>query len=78
MVQSLAINPKIAALREKEYRTKLKELSSEGLIQELLSYLDYEEESDSGRVFHPIYISSTRALISPCIAMLIKEMRKRV
>jgi hypothetical protein len=63
---------------EKAYKKKLKELSSEELIQEFISYLDYTEESDSGRVFHPIQISSCRALMSPCIAMLIKEMRKRV
>ena len=78
MAQSLAINTTLSKSIEKAYKKKLKELSSEELIQEFLSYLDYTEESDSGRVFHPIQISSTRALMSPCIDMLIKEMRKRV
>lgn len=78
MVQSLAVNTTLSKTLEKEYKKKLKELSSEELIQEFLSYLDYTEESDSGRVFHPIQISSVRVLMSPCIAMLISEMRKRV
>ena len=78
MAQSLAINTTLSKPIEKEYKKKLKELSPEELIQELLSYLDYTEESDSGRVFHPIVISSSRALMSPCLDMLIKEMRKRV
>ena len=78
MAQSLAINTTLSKSIEKAYKKKLKELSSEELIQELLSYLDYTEESDSGREFHPIQISSTRILMSPCIDMLIKEMRKRV
>lgn len=78
MVQSLAIDTKTSKGIEVGYKKKLKELSSDELIQEFLSYLDYTEESDSGRVFHPIQISSVRVLMSPCIEMLIKEMRKRV
>jgi len=34
------------------------------LLQELIDILDIEEESDSGTLFHPAYISCCRVLLN--------------
>lgn len=60
-----------------EYANNLNNLNSLGLIRELLSYLDYTEESDSGRVFHPVTISSCRVMAMEPLDMLLKQMRKQ-
>ena len=39
-------------------------------------YLDYQEESDSGRVFNPIHISCTRALMTKPLGELLKRMKE--
>ena len=39
-------------------------------------YLNYQEESDSGRVFNPIHISCTRAMMIEPLARLLMRMKK--
>jgi len=39
-------------------------------------YLDYQEESDSGRVFNPIHISCTRVMKLEPLAKLLIRMRE--
>jgi len=78
MVYSLAVRSDVSEERRKEYAAKLQEFSNNDILKEFLSYLDYTEESDSGRVFHPITISCARCLMAPCLDMLLDEMRKRV
>ena len=39
-------------------------------------YLDYQEESDSGRVFNPIHVSCTRAMMVEPLAKLLLRMRE--
>jgi len=39
-------------------------------------YLDYTEVSDSDKEFHPIYISSCRALMTQELSKILKEMRE--
>jgi hypothetical protein len=39
-------------------------------------YLDYTEESDSGRVFNPIHISCTRVMMIEPLAKLLMRMRE--
>jgi len=39
-------------------------------------YLNYEEESDSGRVFNPIHVSCTRAMMIEPLAKLLMRMRE--
>jgi hypothetical protein len=39
-------------------------------------YLNYEEESDSGRVFNPIHISCTRAMMIEPLAELLMRMKE--
>ena len=39
-------------------------------------YLDYQEESDSGRVFNPIHSSCTRALMTKPLVELLDRMKK--
>lgn len=66
--------------RDKEvaaYQEYIDGMSAPELMAEFINYLDYTEESDSGRVFHPIQISSVRVAMTPALDMVIKEMRKR-
>jgi hypothetical protein len=39
-------------------------------------YLDYQEESDSGRVFNPIHVSCTRVMMTEPLAKLLMRMRE--
>jgi len=39
-------------------------------------YLDYQEESDSGRVFNPIHVSCTRAMMIEPLAKLLGRMKE--
>jgi len=39
-------------------------------------YLNYEEESDSGRVFNPIHVSCTRAMMIEPLAKLLMRMKE--
>ena len=39
-------------------------------------YLDYQEESDSGRVFNPIHISCTRVMMVEPLAKLLMRMKE--
>jgi hypothetical protein len=39
-------------------------------------YLDYQEESDEGRVFNPIHISCTRVMMIEPLAKLITRMKE--
>jgi hypothetical protein len=40
------------------------------------NYLDYQEESDSGRVFNPIHVSCTRVMMIEPLAKLLIRMRE--
>lgn len=62
---------------EQDYIYSLQNMEDRELIAELFSYLDYTEESDSGRVFHPITISSCRVGLSPGLDMVLKHLRAR-
>ena len=39
-------------------------------------YLDYQEESDSGRVFNPIHISCTRVMMTKPLGELLSRMKE--
>ena len=39
-------------------------------------YLNYEEESDSGRVFNPIHLSCTRAMMIEPLAKMLMRMKE--
>jgi len=54
----------------------MKELKD--LVKEFFSILDEEEESDSGRVFHPVYISSCRVMKTKRLGELFTEMKKLI
>lgn len=47
-----------------------------GLVLELFSILDAEEESDSGRVFHPVYISSCRVMQTERLRRILPRMKE--
>jgi len=45
-------------------------------VRELFEkYLNHREESDSGRMFAPIYVSSCRALMTGPLGELLEKMR---
>jgi len=62
----------------KEYEDKITNMSVLELMEEFISYLDYTEESDSGREFHPVDIGSCRIGLAPSLNMVLKEMRYRI
>jgi hypothetical protein len=70
------ISTDLAEPVREEYAARLARLTDKELIKELLSYLDYEEESDSGRVFHPVTISSCRVMAMEPLDMLLTQMRR--
>jgi hypothetical protein len=62
-------NAEIEALKEKLELQTLVKLFFE-------DYLDVQEESDSGRVFNPIHVSCTRAMMTEPLAKLLIRMRE--
>lgn len=50
----------------------------EDCVRSLFKILDAEEESDSGRVFNPTYISSCRVEHSSKLGTLLPKMRKLI
>lgn len=60
-----------------EYEEELKHKSTVELVAELFSYLDYTEESDSGRIFHPVTIGSCRVTLTQSLALVLDELKKR-
>jgi len=59
-----------------EYQEKLDAMSLEELVKEFFTYLDVEEESDSGRVFNPVTISCCRVLMSAPLDAVLERMRR--
>jgi 3'-phosphoadenosine 5'-phosphosulfate sulfotransferase (PAPS reductase)/FAD synthetase len=45
------------------------------LVKTLFYYLDYQEESDGGRMFHPVTISCCRALMTQPLNELLDELK---
>lgn len=50
----------------------------EQCVKNFLEILDIKEESDSGRVFSPVYISSVRVLETAKLSIILKKMRELV
>lgn len=46
------------------------------LVKELFELLDHTEESDSGKEFHPITISSCRVLMTERLNKVLAELRE--
>ena len=45
------------------------------LVRKLFVYLDYQEESDNGKLFNPIQITCCRALMTPKLDKLLDELK---
>lgn len=76
-MKQFSIRSNIHDQQVKDYLSELQKKSDRELIKEFISFLDYTEESDSGRVFHPISISSCRVMLTPALNMILQEMRDR-
>jgi hypothetical protein len=50
----------------------------ETLVKDFFVFLDYTEESDSGRIFHPIAISCCRALMIEPLSACLNKLRAAV
>lgn len=61
-----------------EYIKKLQSMTPLELIAELFTYFEYIEESDSGRVFHPVCISNCRVLLHEPMEALLSTMKDRI
>lgn len=48
------------------------------LVKELFKFLDYTEESDEGRLFHPVSISCCRALMTEPLGKVLKELKASI
>ena len=48
------------------------------LVIEFFSYLDLEEENDSGNLFHPVTIGCCRNVLIPKLENCLKEMKKMI
>lgn len=48
------------------------------MIAKLFEFLDYTEESDSGRVFHPITFSCCRVMMHQPFVDLLTEMKASI
>lgn len=46
------------------------------LVKEFLDILDTTEESDSGTVFHPVYISSCRVMKTKMVGEILNELKE--
>ncbi len=60
----------------KEYQARLDGMALADLVKEFFSYLDYVEESESGREFHPITIGSCRVLMTQPLNMCMERLRE--
>jgi hypothetical protein len=50
----------------------------QNLVKEFFLILDTVEESDSGKEFHPVYISSCRVMTTKRLNEIFKEMKEIV
>ena len=58
-----------------EHHENLEELKQ--LVKSFFEdYLNYQEESDSGRVFNPIHVSCTRVMMIEPLAKLLMRMKE--
>ena len=76
MATMFSVRSDISEQLRKEYQEKLDAMSTEEIVREFLSYLDYTEESESGREFNPITIGSCRVLMTQPLNMVINKLRK--
>ena len=78
MVYSLAVRKDLSDRRKADYAKTIDAMSLQDLVKEFFTYLDYVEETSSGREFHPITIGSCRILMSEPLDMCMKKLREAV
>jgi hypothetical protein len=71
----LSVNLEESNRLREQYELVLDNMCIEELVEEFISYLEYREESESGRSFHPITISSCRVLMTEPLAMVIARLK---
>ncbi len=48
------------------------------LVRELFYYLDKTEETDEGRVFHPVVVSSCRADYTIALGLCLQDLKESI
>jgi hypothetical protein len=76
MPTSFSVRSDTTEVLKQAYQVALNHMDLNALVAEFLSYLDYTEESESGREFHPITIGSCRVLMTQPLSMCIDKMRQ--
>ena len=61
-----------------EQLEEIKSMNQNELVRKLFDYLDYTEESDSGREFHPITIGCCRAMLMEPFGLILKELKNSI
>ena len=78
MPKNFSVNAEKHYQETKDYEIELSSKPIEEIVKELFDYLDYTEESESGRVFHPISFSSCRVGLSTPFTLVLAALRKKV
>lgn len=76
MATSFSVRTDVSEKMRKAYAIALDNMALGDLVKEFFTYLDYEEESDSGHVFSPITIGSCRILMTRPLNMCLEKMRE--
>lgn len=76
MAISFAVRTDVTEGIRKHYKEAIDGMPLEKLVQEFFSYLDLQEESDSGNVFNPISISCCRCLMLEPLQMVLDKMKE--
>lgn len=75
MVGFTSVRADISKERLDLYKDSLISMNLRELVNEFFTYLDYVEETDSGREFNPITIGCCRILMSQPLDACLKQLR---
>jgi hypothetical protein len=71
------VKKELALQRLSDISQEIEQTELQTLVKSFFEdYLDYQEESDSGRVFNPIHVSCTRVMMIEPLAKLLMRMRE--
>jgi len=72
-----ALKKELALQRLSDIGQEIEQTELQTLVKSFFEdYLNYQEESDSGRVFNPIHVSCTRAMMIEPLAKLLMRMKE--
>lgn len=78
MAKMFSVNLAQKARDQADYQVELGDMTLPELVQEFLSYLDYQEVSESGKVFQPVTVACSRAMMITPLRLVLTQLRERV